>query len=348
MQQKIKYKKNNASGNKIYSLFAVFVFFLFFSYIFWPYLTGSDARDLSPENPVGADLISSSYSRSPSKSKSHWESVSHRDINKRLTSMYDYIDPFDQYENLEYVEHEVESGESLWSIAELYGRKIYSIASVNYSQLVKRGYLPEGLILRVPNKDGILTRLSRGQTLWDLQNSYGVSYKKIMKFNDIETINKLHQDMELFIPGARPLNPYKYRFDHGGGSGEIIWPVDPRSRRITSGFGTRNHPLLNREIFHSGIDLAGDYGASAFVARAGQVQFVGKISGYGRAVTVVHSSRLKTFYAHLNDYSVKRGQYVEKGEKIGKIGSTGHATGPHLHFEIRISGEPVDPLKYLP
>ncbi|MGM0381149.1 MAG: peptidoglycan DD-metalloendopeptidase family protein [bacterium] len=349
IDQKIQYRRDKFSRRKLMLIFSGLCVFFILSYMFWPYLAGSDARDLTPENPVGTDLISSfAPNEGPSGPDSRWESISRKDLRDRLTSMHDYIDPFEQYTYLEYATHEVDSGESLWSIAQIYGRSIYSIASANYDKLVKYGYLPEGLSLRIPNRDGIMTELSSGQTLWDLQNSYNISYKKILKFNEISSTSKLKQNMELFIPGARPLNTYKYRFDQGELSGKFIWPVDPRSRRITSGFGKRNHPVLEKELFHNGIDISGSYGAPAYSASEGKVRFVGKIKGYGNVVTVVHSHRLKTLYAHLSAQSVKPGQYVEKGEKLGKIGSTGHATGPHLHFEIRISGKPVNPVDYLP
>lgn len=349
MDRKIQYKQEKNSGFKFFLMFAGLCIFFLFSYMFWPYLTGTDARDPVPQNPVGSDLISSSrLSTSGEGGESPWESISRRDLKNRLTSMHDYVDPFEQYSTVEYIEHEVDSGESLWSIAQLYGRSIYSIASANYDKLARIGYLPRGLTLRIPNRDGIVTSLSPGQTLWDLQNSYDVDHQKILEFNEIESTAGLRTNMELFIPDARPLNPYKYRFDQGGAEGEFIWPVDPRNPRITSGFGNREHPVLGRDIFHTGIDIAGNHGNPAFAARAGRVRFVGQISGYGNVVTVVHSHNLKTLYAHLSDHSVRPNQFVEKGEKIGEIGSTGHATGPHLHFEIRISGEPVDPLEYLP
>jgi murein DD-endopeptidase MepM/ murein hydrolase activator NlpD len=193
-----------------------------------------------------------------------------------------------------------------------------------------------------------MTTLDPGQTLWDLMKTYDVDYRKILVFNDIKSTSRLRRGMELFIPGATPVNPYRYRFNHGRKKGSYLWPVPPGSRRITSGFGDRIHPIYKRKIFHTGIDIAAGHGTPAYAGRGGKVNFVGYIKGYGKVIRIRHSSREESFYAHLSDFLVKRGQYVEPGQPVGKVGSTGHVTGPHLHFEIRVNGKPVKPNKYLP
>src|SRR5262249_6698742 len=115
----------------------------------------------------------------------------------------------------------------------------------------------------------------------------------------------------------------------------------------TSQFGMRMHPLLRRLAIHTGIDLRGDTGEPVRATATGKVTIAGRAGGYGKMVEISHGNRLATRYAHLSEISVKIGQVVRIGEIIGRIGSTGRATGPHLHYETRVNGEAVDPQKFL-
>src|SRR5262245_10902402 len=116
---------------------------------------------------------------------------------------------------------------------------------------------------------------------------------------------------------------------------------------MTSQFGRRMHPLLRRLAIHTGIDLRGDEGEPVRATATGKVTIAGRAGGYGNMVEISNGNGLATRYAHLSEISVKIGQVVRIGEVIGRIGSTGRATGPHLHYETRINGEAVDPQKFL-
>jgi murein DD-endopeptidase MepM/ murein hydrolase activator NlpD len=128
------------------------------------------------------------------------------------------------------------------------------------------------------------------------------------------------------------------------GSGQMIYPV---VAPVTSSFGWRTHPILGYEKFHSGVDFGADYGTAIYAAAAGNVIFAGWYGGYGNAIVVAHGSGITTLYAHTSEMYVKEGQTVQKGQPIATVGSTGFSTGPHLHFEVRASGEPTDPAPYL-
>jgi murein DD-endopeptidase MepM/ murein hydrolase activator NlpD len=116
---------------------------------------------------------------------------------------------------------------------------------------------------------------------------------------------------------------------------------------VTSGFGYRADPFLGRLALHPGVDLAEAYGAEIHAAGAGRVVHAGPAGGYGIMVEIDHGNGLATRYAHMSETLVEEGQEVDKGAVLGKLGSTGRSTGPHLHYEVRVDGEPVDPERYL-
>lgn len=137
------------------------------------------------------------------------------------------------------------------------------------------------------------------------------------------------------------------RYQYAGspsGSGAMIWPI---SGEITSPFGWRVHPITGDSRFHSGIDIAGDYGDPIRAAAAGTVIYAGWISGYGNAVILDNGGGVTTLYGHNQSLAVSEGQTVAQGQVISYCGSTGNSTGPHCHFEVRVNGEPVSPLSYL-
>jgi murein DD-endopeptidase MepM/ murein hydrolase activator NlpD len=128
------------------------------------------------------------------------------------------------------------------------------------------------------------------------------------------------------------------------GTGRFIYPVNAS---ITSGFGNRRHPILGYNRFHSGIDFGASQGTAINAADAGRVIFAGWYGGYGRTVIIDHGGGITTLYAHASRLYVNVGQNVAQGQTIAAIGSTGLSTGPHLHFEVRQNGRPVNPMNYL-
>lgn len=119
------------------------------------------------------------------------------------------------------------------------------------------------------------------------------------------------------------------------------------SIETTSGFGVRVDPFLGRAAFHTGIDFRGDTGDPARATAAGTVTAAGRDGGYGLMVEVDHGNGLATRYAHLSAIGVSIGDRIAAGGIVGRVGSTGRSTGPHLHYETRIKGEPVDPQRFL-
>ena len=128
------------------------------------------------------------------------------------------------------------------------------------------------------------------------------------------------------------------------GTGQLGWPV---SGEITSPYGYRVHPIYGTTIYHSGIDIGVDEGTPVHAADGGVVVWSGWMGGYGYAVVIDHGNGLSTLYGHNSELAVDEGQSVAKGQVISYAGSTGNSTGPHVHFEVRVNGDPVDPMGYL-
>jgi murein DD-endopeptidase MepM/ murein hydrolase activator NlpD len=125
-----------------------------------------------------------------------------------------------------------------------------------------------------------------------------------------------------------------------------IWPV---FGRLESGVGGRRNPFGGRGYeYHEGQDIDAQYGTPVQVAASGKVTIAGWQRGYGNVVYVDHGRGVSTRYGHLSKIEVMVGETVSRGQTIGLVGSTGRSTGPHLHYEVRINNQPVDPKKYLP
>lgn len=158
-------------------------------------------------------------------------------------------------------------------------------------------------------------------------------------------------------------------FVNGGRSHRAVWFTDSRSgrgayfspdgqskrraflaspmefSRVTSGFAMRMHPILRTWRAHNGVDYGAPRGTPVRTVGDGHVDFAGRQNGYGNVVIVRHAQNKTTLYAHLSKIEVRKGQSVEQGQRIGQVGATGWATGPHLHFEFRVNGRFEDPMK---
>ena len=157
-------------------------------------------------------------------------------------------------------------------------------------------------------------------------------YKKALDEIE-ETSRQLEDEIRRLDPwGTRP-------------TGKLLWPTT--STRITSYFAMRFHPILRRYRMHNGLDIGAPTGSRIFAAEWGIVRKTGNLGGYGLTVMVDHGGGIWTLYAHMSRIAANVGDTVARGEVIGYVGSTGWSTGPHLHFEVRDNGKPVNPLGWL-
>jgi len=228
--------------------------------------------------------------------------------------------------------HTVQSGESLWNIAQKYHVKIETIVAMN--DLPNARYLKMGQVLEVPDTDGSLVTVRRGDTIEGLCKRYSVDITELVNSNPGLDITRLIVNQKLFIPGLNAIEQL-FRF---------IWPVHGR---ISGRYGHRYHPIARRRMMHTGLDIAARHGTTIGAAMDGRVTFVGTKGGYGKTIIIEHANGYETLYGHCSKILVKRGQTVKKGQAVGKVGSTGYSTGPHLHFEVRRYGKRMNPEKVL-
>ncbi len=207
------------------------------------------------------------------------------------------------------------------------------------NNISKKKVLKKGSVLLIPNQNGRLVTVNKNDSIFMLSNMYGIKWEKIADANNLQS-SVITPGMKLFIPNSKMTKYEKNKFYNI----DFIWPI---KGKITSYFGSRIDPITGVYSFHTGIDIKKYPGAKIKSVKDGKVIFVGWQKIYGNFVMIKHNDGYISLYAHLNKFTVKLNQFVEQGEFIGILGSTGRTTGPHLHFEIRLHGKIVDPLKYL-
>lgn len=241
-----------------------------------------------------------------------------------------------------------------WSVQK---RRWRSLALVTIWLLFAAPILPLGCASK---QTGAIHYVRTGENLYRIGLRYGVDAKRIAHANGIRDVHELRVGQRLFIPGAgrSPSDTTRRPSSDQTASGvskqsrqrarasvrnesslSFSWPV---RGRLSSSFGRR------RGRPHDGIDIAAKKGTPIFAAEAGRVIHSGRMGDYGKVVILKHAGAFRSVYAHANRLFVRKGEFVERGQKIGEVGSTGRSTGPHVHFEIRRRESPQNPLALLP
>ena len=245
------------------------------------------------------------------------------------------------------VTYTVVKGDTLWSISRRYDVNMSTIISANNLKEISRLSIGQKLKLPITNMDiakaegydqeaaaeEIIYYVKKGESLWSISREYNVKLESIIAANNIKDASRISAGQQLRIPNVPGARSNICNF---------IWPV---RGRITSPYGMR--VISGRKDFHAGIDIGGPTGTNIVAAESGRVSYAGYMRGYGNVIILSHDGGYSTVYGHNSVNLVRKGQYVKRGSIIAKLGSTGNATGPHLHFEIRVSGKPVNPLSYL-
>jgi murein DD-endopeptidase MepM/ murein hydrolase activator NlpD len=245
--------------------------------------------------------------------------------------------PLDLTETFSWSSYQVKKGDSVSKIAAAHSISMDAVIASNGITNARR--LREGDRLRIPNMDGIPHTVKKGDSLSKISSAMGVPLEVILDANDIQS-STITQGTVLFIPGARMRSE-----DLKLALGELF--IYPIRGRLTSPYGWRDDPISGVRRFHAALDLAAGIGTPVKAAMDGRVSSVGTNATYGKFIILSHNGGYQTMYAHLNAVSVKQGDYMNQGSKIGEVGNTGYSTGPHLHFAVYKNGRAVNPLDFL-
>lgn len=193
--------------------------------------------------------------------------------------------------------------------------------------------------------------MGTSQRLAGLDNE--ARYKELEKLSDADLVRQLSRRMDLI---ERQLLAQVQSFDQLRDAIKkekekmthipAILPVDRKAFTIACGFGHRKDPIFGHSKFHEGIDITAAKGTPVFATADGKIEIAERKAGYGNCVEINHEYQYSSRYAHLSDLSVKQGDIVKRGQIIGRVGSSGISTGPHLHYEVMYKDEPQNPINY--
>jgi murein DD-endopeptidase MepM/ murein hydrolase activator NlpD len=234
---------------------------------------------------------------------------------------------------LYYSVYTVARGDTIGDLAEKYGVTTDTIISVNDVRNARS--LQPGVILKIPSQAGILYKVKEGDSLASIASSYSISSDAIVEANGLLS-EKLDDGRVVFLPDAR-LPSFRLREINGD---LFRWPV---SGEISSRYGWRTDPFSGARSFHNGLDIAAWLGKPVLAAMEGRVADTGYSPTFGNYILIAHHSGYASFYGHLSAISVRAGQSVALGQRIGAVGNTGYSTGPHLHFTVFKGGNTVNP-----
>lgn len=198
------------------------------------------------------------------------------------------------------------------------------------------------------DRAAILELKKQAEVKRQLVNARKQEREKVLQsaVSERDSAERAYQEL---LETSRQIEAMIRRIQSGGkpsiSSGAMMWPI---SGPITSEYGWRTHPIFGTARYHSGLDIGADYGEHVAAADNGVVIYADWMGGYGKAVIIDHGGGISTLYGHNSELLVREGQTVVKGQTIAYAGSTGYSTGPHVHFEVRKNGEPVNPMEYLP
>lgn len=265
----------------------------------------------------------------------------------------------------------VQENDTISTIAQRFGVNVGTILWNNGLQ--EKQYIRPGDTLRIPPVSGILAKVGKGDTLSKIAQRYDGDAEEIANFNNLSQTDNLQTGVELMVPGGKPpeieqtrtqiiaqatsrkssvVAPERFTAEPVVAPSNIKRPADldskeqPKTRLL---WPTSGHVITQYFGWkHIGLDIDGDYSSPLYAASDGVVETSGwSNAGYGLMVLIDHGNGMKTRYGHGSKLFVKKGDVVKRGQVIAMMGTTGHSTGTHLHFEVIINGKRVNPLGYI-
>jgi len=275
------------------------------------------------------------------------------DIKSYFTCENDYIEYICEnvkFSSVEFRIVEVHQGDNFWKIARDYETSIDSLigANIYWEDLLAR----IGQKVIVPSERGVLDFAADFSEIDALAEQYGVNRDdmEIQKLPFLYSLyykfSKNRKPVAVFIKDVKPKTENMTAALAGRFELREMFR-SPLGGRLSSFFGNRKHPVYSRRKFHNGLDIAAKHGTLVGAARAGKVVSTGWNGGYGKTVVIEHNKGYKTLYGHLSQINVRPGQVVEAGRIVGRVGSTGLSTGPHLHFTLWHNGKLINPMDVL-
>lgn len=246
----------------------------------------------------------------------------------------------------ETIKYIVKPGESISGLATDFGLTTLTIKHANN---LSKNLLKVGQELRIPPIDGLFITIKRNDTLSTIAKRYHINVDDIIKYNNLSKDEPIFAGNELLIPGAIISKSSSIQYSKSGNISVPNFKATPYPGKFTWPTESPTHYLSQSYYrWHGGIDLPRNNGWGIYASAPGIIQIRNNRDGYGKLIIINHGNGWVTYYGHLSEYKVNPGQYVEQGQLIGIMGNTGRSTGPHLHFEIRQNGAPLNPLNYLP
>ena len=254
------------------------------------------------------------------------------------------------------VDYTVQAGDTLSIIARKFAINVNTILWEN--KLTANSYIRPGDKLTILPTSGVMHAVKRGESIKSIIAKYDVSLDELLAANHLMADAKVKAGQRLLIPGGAPLSEgtaVAVRPRASGSSGNNVYTPARTAASARPAAGTKlNWPTEGYRITqyyswrHNGIDIANKVGTPIYAAAAGTIETAGWNSGgYGNQIVINHGGGMKTRYGHMSALYVRVGQTVSKGQNIGAMGSTGHSTGPHCHFEVMINGRRYNPLNYV-
>lgn len=262
----------------------------------------------------------------------------------------DYLNNSVKFSSLKIEFVEIKKGDNYWKIARDYNSNIDSLIGVNiyWEDLLAR----IGDVVAVPDQKGVLEFITEYKQIGNLAMEYEVEMDDIV----VQKTPLLYSFYYKFIANRKPIAVFikdakpcmKNMTSTLAAQFELREMFrSPLGGRLSSFFGNRKHPVYSKRRFHNGLDIAAKHGTLVGAARAGRVTATGWNGGYGKTVVIEHDKGYKTLYGHLSQINVSPGQNIAAGTILGRVGSTGLSTGPHLHFTLWHNNKLINPMDVL-
>jgi len=247
----------------------------------------------------------------------------------------------------------VKEGDVLGSIAEAFGLNLNTVLWAN--NLTVRSTIKPGQSLNIPPVNGVMYTVKNGDTLSSIAKKYSSETDKILAFNNLSSSSALQIGQNLMLPDATPPAAATVRYTAPAASvftgtkgstapaaatGSWVWPTN--GCYITVYFNQ-----YYRYGLHKGLDVDGDYTSDIFATKSGTITRASWYDGYGNCIDIDHGGGYSSRYGHASKFFVSVGDYVEAGQVIGKVGTTGRSSGTHLHFEIMENSVKLNPLNFI-